>query len=149
KRRVVITGTGVISSLGSDVVTFWNHIKNGKSGIKYLEMEAYKDINTKIAGYIDDFQAEKYLDRKDIKKYDLFTQYGYAAAMQALEQANINYKSINKDRIGIYISSGAGGIHTLLDNHKIMLEKGPRRVSPFLIPMSIHNMVSGLISIKT
>lgn len=149
KRRVVITGTGVVSPLGNDVETLWTNVKNGKSGIKRLDSEEFRDINTKIAGFIDDFEESKYLDAKEIKRYDLFTQYGYAAAMQALEQAKVDFDSIDKDRVGIYIGSGAGGLETVLANHKILLEKGAKRVSPFFIPMSINNMVSGLISIKT
>ncbi|PAV29605.1 beta-ketoacyl-[acyl-carrier-protein] synthase II [Virgibacillus profundi] len=149
KRRVVVTGTGVVSPLGNDIETLWDNIKKGKSGIKRLESDEFKDINTKIAGYIDDFDSEKYLEAKEIKRYDLFTQYGYAAAMQALEQSKVNLDKVDKDRVGIYIGSGAGGLQTLLDNHKTMLEKGAKRVSPFLIPMAINNMVSGLVAIKT
>ncbi|RDW20114.1 beta-ketoacyl-[acyl-carrier-protein] synthase II [Oceanobacillus arenosus] len=149
KRRVVLTGSGVVSPLGNDVETLWTNIKNGKSGIKRLVSEEYKDISTKIAGYIDDFDAEKYLSKKEINKYDRFTQFAYAAAMQALEQANLDLDNVNKDRIGIYIGSGIGGLQTLLNNHKTLLEKGPKRVSPFLIPMMISNMAPGFIAIKT
>ncbi|WP_068676713.1 beta-ketoacyl-ACP synthase II [Oceanobacillus sp. Castelsardo] len=149
KRRVVVTGTGVVSPLGNDVETLWNSIKSGNSGIKTLNSEEFKDIQTQMAGTIDDFTIENYPDAKDLKKYDLFTQYGYAAAMQALEESNIDMDGVDKDRVGIYIGSGAGGLQTLLHNHKIMLEKGAKRVSPFLIPTSIHNMVSGLVAIKT
>ena len=123
KRRVVVTGTGVVSPLGNDVETLWNHIKNGQSGIKRLNSEDYKDINTQIAGFIDDFDAEKYLDKKEINKYDLFTQYAYAAAVQALEQANPHLEKVNKDRIGIYIGSGIGGLQTLLRNYDLLKER--------------------------
>jgi len=149
QRRVVVTGTGAVTPLGNDVETLWDNIKKGKSGIKRLESEQYKDIRTKIAGYIEEFPREKYLDAKEIKRYDLFTQYGYAAAMQALEQSNIDMDTVDKDRVGVYIGSGAGGLETLLSNHKTMLEKGAKRVSPFLIPTSINNMASGLVAIKT
>lgn len=87
KRRVVVTGTGVVSPLGNDVETLWDNIKSGKSGIKRMESEEYKDINTKIAGFIDDFHGEKYFEAKELKRYDLFSQYGYAAAMQALDES--------------------------------------------------------------
>lgn len=149
KRRVVVTGMGAVSPLGNDVATLWENIKKGESGIKLLESEEYEDIPTKVAGLVEGFAGEKYLDAKEVKRYDLFTQYGYAAATQALEQAKVNLDTVNKDRIGVYIGSGAGGLETLLSNHKIMLEKGAKRVSPFLIPMAINNMVSGLIAIKT
>jgi 3-oxoacyl-[acyl-carrier-protein] synthase II len=140
---------GVVSPLGNDIDTLWGNIKNGNSGIKQLESTEYEDINTKIAGVITDFTGEKYFDAKEIKRYDSFTKYGYAASVQALDQANLDLDMVDKDRIGVYIGSGAGGIETLLHNHKTMLEKGAKRVSPFLIPMAINNMVSGLIAIKT
>lgn len=149
KRRVVITGTGVISPLGNDAETLWNNVKAGNSGIKQLQTEDFEGIQTKIAGFIDDFRGEEYLDAKEIKRYDPFTQYGFAAAMQALKQANLDLNKADKDRFGIYIGSGAGGLGTILENHKLLLEKGARRVSPFFIPTSINNMVSGLLSIKT
>ncbi len=149
KRRVVVTGTGVVSPLGNDVETLWNNIKKGKSGIKRLESEKYKDINTQIAGFIEDFPGEKYLDAKEIKRYDLFTQYGYAAAVQALNQSKLDLDAVDKDRVGVYIGSGAGGLQTLFSNHETLLEKGAKRVSPFSIPMSINNMASGLVAIKT
>jgi 3-oxoacyl-[acyl-carrier-protein] synthase II len=149
KRRVVVTGAGVVSPLGNDVETLWKNIKNGRSGIKRLESEEFKDIEIQMAGYIDDFHPENYLEKKEIGRYDLFTQYAYAAAIQALEQAKLNLDNVDKDRIGIYIGSGIGGIHTLLANYQIMLDKGPKRVSPFFIPTMISNMASGFIAIKT
>ncbi|MCM3742101.1 beta-ketoacyl-ACP synthase II [Oceanobacillus luteolus] len=149
KRRVVVTGTGVVSSLGNDVETLWNNITNGVSGIKPVTSEEFKDLSTKIAGTVEDFPAEKYIDSKELKRYDRFTQFGVVAAMQALEQARVDLDKINKDRVGIYISSGAGGMDTIMENHKVLLEKGPKRVSPFFIPMSIHNMLAGLLAIKT
>ncbi|HLR63372.1 MAG TPA: beta-ketoacyl-ACP synthase II [Lentibacillus sp.] len=149
KRRVVVTGKGVVSPLGNDVKTFWGNIQNGNSGIRRLESEEYADINTKIAGYIDNFSGENYLEAKETKRYDLFTQYGYAAAVQALEQSKINLEKLDRDRAGVYIGSGTGGLQTLLSNHETMLEKGTRRVSPFLIPTMINNMAAGLTAIKT
>lgn len=148
-RRVVVTGVGVISPLGNDVETLWGNIKKGKSGIKRLESEEYGDITTKIAGYIDDFPYEKYLEVKEIKKYDLFTQYGYAAAVQALDQSKVDLDTLDKERAGVYIGSGTGGLQTLLSNHETMLKRGTKRVSPFLIPTMINNMASGLTAIKT
>ncbi|SES76328.1 3-oxoacyl-[acyl-carrier-protein] synthase II [Salinibacillus kushneri] len=149
KRRVVVTGLGAVSPLGNDVDTLWKNIKNGKSGIKKLDSEEFQDINTKIAGSINDFPAEHYLDAKEIKKYDVFTQYAYAAAVQALEQSGLDVEKVDKDRIGVYIGSGTGGLQTVLNNHQTMLEKGPKRVSPFLIPAMINNMASGFVAIKT
>lgn len=149
KRRVVITGTGVISPLGNSTADLWGNIKSGKSGIKKIESEDFKGISTQIGGYITDFIPEDYLEKKEISRFDLFLQYGYAAAMQALEQADLNMDEINKERMGIYIGSGIGGIGTTLKNHQDFLEKGPRRVSPFMVPMMISNMAGGIVAIKT
>jgi 3-oxoacyl-[acyl-carrier-protein] synthase II len=148
-RRVVITGTGVVTPLGNSVEDLWENIKVGKSGIKKIESEDFKGISTQIGGYITDFVPEDYLDKKEMSRYDLFLQYGYAASMQALEQANLNLDEIDKGRIGIYIGSGIGGIGTTLKNHQDFLEKGPRRVSPFMVPMMISNMAGGIVAIKT
>ena len=149
RRRVVITGTGVVSPLGHDTETVWNHIKQGKSGIKRLDAEEYSDIPTRMAGYIEDFPGDTYLDKKEMKRYDRFIQYGYAGAAQALEESGLDLDVLNKDRAGVYIGSGAGGLTTVLDNYQTMVEKGVRRVSPFMLPASISNMVSGLTAIKT
>lgn len=148
ERRVVVTGYGVVSPLGNDIDTFWNHIKAGKSGIKKVESGEFKEINTRIAGKISDFPAEDYFDKKEVGKYDLFAQYAYAAANQALEQSGLDQDTVNKERIGVYVGSGIGGIDTVLDNHKLLLERGVRRVSPFMAPMMISNMAAGIIAIK-
>ncbi|WP_313892888.1 beta-ketoacyl-ACP synthase II [Psychrobacillus sp.] len=148
-RRVVVTGYGVVSPLGNSVQELWNNIKEGKSGIKRIQSDNFQDINTQIAGYITDFDAEHYLDKKEIGRYDLFVQYAYAATKQALDQANLNLENINKERFGVYIGSGIGGINTTLDNHKSFIENGPRKVSPFMVPMMISNMAAGIVSIKT
>lgn len=148
ERRVVVTGYGVVSPLGNNVDTFWSNIKAGNSGIKKIESDKFKDINTRIAGKISDFPAEDYLDKKDQGKYDLFAQYAYAAANQALEQSGLDQDTVNKERIGVYVGSGIGGIDTVLDNYNSLLERGVRRVSPFMVPMMISNMAAGIIAIK-
>lgn len=148
KRRVVITGMGVISPLGNDVETLWSHIKSGKSGIQSIESDEFKEINTRIAGIALDFDAESYFDKKELSKYDLFVQYAYAAAKQAIDQSGIREYSVDKERIGVYVGSGIGGIDTVMENHKTLLEKGVRRVSPFMVPMMISNMAAGIIAIK-
>lgn len=148
ERRVVVTGYGVVSPLGNDVDTFWNHIKEGKSGIGKIEDDEFKEINTQIAGRIKDFPAEEYFDKKELGKYDLFAQYAYAAAKQALDQSALNSDTVNKERIGVYVGSGIGGIDTVLENHKHLLERGVRKVSPFMAPMMISNMAAGIIAIK-
>jgi 3-oxoacyl-[acyl-carrier-protein] synthase II len=149
ERRVVVTGYGVVSPLGNNVDELWTNIKAGKSGIKKIESDEFNHINTQIAGFITDFDAKQYFDKKELGKYDRFVQYAVAAAQQALEQTNLNFQNLNMERFGVYIGSGIGGINTILDNHKALMEKGPRKVSPFMVPMMISNMASGIISIKT
>ena len=148
ERRVVVTGYGVVSPLGNNVDTFWSNIKAGNSGILKIGSDKFKDINTRIAGKISDFPAEDYFDKKDLGKYDLFAQYAYAAANQALEQSGLDQDTVNKERIGVYVGSGIGGIDTVMDNHNSLLERGVRRVSPFMVPMMISNMAAGIIAIK-
>ncbi|MCR8852707.1 beta-ketoacyl-ACP synthase II [Lysinibacillus fusiformis] len=148
-RRVVVTGYGVISPLGQTVSALWENIKEGKSGITKLETEEFSGINTQIAGSITDFDATQYMDKKELSKYDLFVQYALAASQQALDQANINMEQVDKERLGVYIGSGIGGIETILANHQAMLDNGPRKVSPFMVPMMISNMAAGIIAIKT
>lgn len=148
-RRVVVTGYGVISPLGQTVSALWENIKEGKSSITKLEAEEFGGIQTQIAGSITDFDATQYMDKKELSKYDLFIQYALAASQQALEQANINMEQVNKERLGVYIGSGIGGIETILANHQAMLDNGPRKVSPFMVPMMISNMAAGIIAIKT
>jgi len=148
-RRVVITGYGVISPLGNSVPSLWTNITEGKSGIKKIQSEAFSTISTQIAGYITNFDAAQYMDKKEISKYDVFVQYALAATQQALEQANLDMESIDKTRLGVYIGSGIGGIDTILANHQNMLDNGPRKVSPFMVPMMISNMAAGIVAIKT
>src|SRR5699024_6317991 len=105
KRRVVVTGTGTVSPLGHDTEILWENIKLGNSGIKRLTSEDFNEINTQIAGYIEYFQAEMYLDSKEMRRYDLFIQYAYAAAVQAINESRVNLEKIDKDRAGVYIGS--------------------------------------------
>src|SRR5690625_4277898 len=149
KRRVVITGYGVVSPLGNSVTELWENVKAGKSAARKVNIEGFENIPTKIGAPIMDFDRSKYIARRDQKRYDLFIQYGYVAAMQALESANVDLDSINKERVGVYIGTGAGGMDTLLENHKTYIERGARRVSPFLVPMMINNMASGIVVIDT
>ncbi|QFF97699.1 beta-ketoacyl-[acyl-carrier-protein] synthase II [Psychrobacillus glaciei] len=148
ERRVVVTGYGVVSPLGNDVDTLWDNIKQGTSGIKKLEADEFKEINTQIAGTVTDFQAENYFDKKELGKYDLFAQYAYAAAKQAIDQSKLDIENANMNRIGVYVGSGIGGINTVLENHNLLIEKGVRKVSPFMVPMMISNMATGIIAIK-
>jgi 3-oxoacyl-[acyl-carrier-protein] synthase II len=147
--RVVITGCGVVSSLGQNVSTFWNNLLAGKSGVSHIESFDVSNYNTKIAAEIKDFNPEDYMDRKDVKRADRFAQFGVAGAKLAIEHAKLEITAENAHRVGVYVGSGIGGLQTWEEQHEVLLNKGPRRVSPFFIPMMIANMASGLISIMT
>lgn len=149
ERRVVVTGYGVVSPLGSTVEEMWKEIIAGSSGIQRLEDAEFASIPTRIGGRVKGFDPSIYMDKKEQKRYDRFIQYGYAAAMQAIDQADLNHETIDRSRIGIYMGTGSGGMDTTLENHSTFLDRGPRRVSPFMVPMMISNMAGGIIAIKT
>lgn len=149
EKRVVITGCGVITSLGQDIPTFWDNIVKGNSGISRIESFDVSEYPTKIAAEIKDFNPEQYMDRKDVRRADRFAQFGVAAAKRALEDSKLEITEENAHRIGVYVGSGIGGLQTWEEQHSILLEKGPKRVSPFFIPMMIANMASGLVSIMS
>lgn len=147
KRRVVITGMGVITSLGLDCNTLWNSLKNGKSGIGTITKFDVSEFSTKVAAEINNFEPTNYIDRKEAKRMDTYTQYAIAAAMEAMERSGLDLDKVDRNRMGVIIGSGIGGIETLIDQHKVMMEKGTKRVSPFFIPMMIANIASGMIAI--
>lgn len=146
-RRVVITGLGVVCPVGNDVPTFWSSLLSGKSGIREIDRFDVSEYPTRIAGLVNDFDPERYMDKKEIRHMDLFTQYGVYAAHQAVLHSGIEVTDENRDRIGVYIGSGIGGIGTTLSQHRVLLERGPKRVSPFLVPMMIGDMATGQVSI--
>ena len=148
KRRVVVTGMGVLSSTGIGVTDFWNAIKEGKSGISLVEKFDTTSFPTKVAAELKNFDPTKYIEKKEAKRMDKYTQYAITATQMAMEQAALNLDKVDKERMGVIIGSGIGGIETLEDQQKILLEKGPGRVSPFFIPMMIGNMASGRIAIQ-
>lgn len=148
-RRVVITGCGVISSLGQELETFWKNILDGKSGISRIESFDTSEHATKIGAEVKDFNPENFMDKKDIKRTDRFVQFGVAAAKLALQHAKLEITEENAHQVGVYVGSGIGGLHTWEEQYQVMLKRGPRRVSPFFIPMMIANMASGVISIET
>lgn len=147
-RRVVVTGLGVVTPVGNDVPTFWANLLAGKSGIREIDRFDTTDYPTKIAGLVNNFDPERYVDRKELRHMDLFTQYALYAAHEAVAHSGIEITDENRDRIGVYIGSGIGGIGTTLSNYRILLERGPKRVSPFLVPMMIGDMGSGQVSIE-
>ncbi|HBY20817.1 MAG: beta-ketoacyl-[acyl-carrier-protein] synthase II [Clostridiales bacterium GWE2_32_10] len=146
--RVVITGLGAITPLGNDVDTFWENIKQNKCAIDFITKFDTTNYKTKLAAEVKDFEAEKYMEKKEAKRLDLFSQYAIAAAKQALADANIDLSNINIHRFGVYIGSGIGGMATWEQESKVLFEKGNRRVSPFFIPMTIGNMAAGNVAIS-
>jgi len=140
RKRVVITGLGIISPVGTGLEQFWSSITGGISGIRQVTRFDTTGFNTKIAGEAADFDYTKYLDKKEARRMDRFTQFTVAGAGLALEDAAIDLKKENRDRIGVIIGTGIGGIETLEEQAKVLAEKGPGRVSPFFVPMIIANM---------
>jgi len=136
-----------VSPLGSDKVEFWNNLINGKSGISAVESFDVSQYPCRIAGEIKDFDPSRYMEKKEAKRVDRFTQLGIAAALQAWRDAALDNIVLDKDEIGVLVGSGIGGIQTVEQQLKVLAEKGPRRVSPFLVPALIANMASGYISI--
>jgi 3-oxoacyl-[acyl-carrier-protein] synthase II len=149
-QRVVITGMGVMTSLGHDLETFWGNLMAGKSGISPIESFDVSQYTTRFAGEIKDFNPEDYFEKKDARRMDRYVQLAVVASLAALKDANLNVKEdTDPERVGVYVGSGIGGLSTWEEQHKILLEKGPKRISPFFIPMMIANMGSGQISIHT
>ncbi|GKS10059.1 beta-ketoacyl-ACP synthase II [Paenibacillus chitinolyticus] len=148
--RVVITGLGVMSSLGQEVNTFWGNLLAGKSGVSAIESFDVSEYPTRIAASVKDFNPEDYIDKREARKMDRFVQFAVAASINALKSSGLNIQEdTDPERVGVYVGSGIGGLSTWEEQHKILLEKGPKRVSPFFIPMMIANMASGQISMIT
>ncbi|MFQ6115422.1 MAG: beta-ketoacyl-ACP synthase II [bacterium] len=148
QHRVVVTGMGIISPLGLEVQEFWRNLLDGKSGIDYITKFDTTEFDTKFAGEVKNFQPEDYMDRKEAKRMDLFTQYAVAAADDAVKNAALNLDSERRDRIGVIVSSGIGGMETFEKQSRILIERGPQRISPFFIPMLISDIAPGYISIR-
>ena len=147
-RRVVVTGVGAVTPVGNSAEEFWAALIQGKSGIGPITRFDASPLPTKIAGELKGFDPLRYMDKKDDRKFDPFLKYALACAAMAVEDAGLNVERVDRTRFGVLVGSGIGGITTLLESHKILLEKGPDRVSPFFIPMLIVNMASGLISMR-
>ncbi len=147
-KRVVITGMGVITSLGFDCNTFWESLTEGKSGISAITKFDANDFSTRVAAEITTFDPTEYIERKEAKRMDTYTHYALAAAKEAIESSELDLEKTDRNRMGVIIGSGIGGIETLITQHKILIEKGNKRVSPFFIPMMIANIASGRIAIQ-
>ena len=144
--RVVVTGIGLVTPVGSDRKTTWNSLLKGKSGIDYISLFDAEGFESRIAAEVKDFDAAPIIGRKEARRLDRFSQFACVAALEALEDAGLDMASEDADRVGVLIGSGVGGIMTITEQHKILLNKGPKRVSPFLVPMMLGDMASGQVS---
>ncbi len=147
RRRVVVTGMGMLSPLGNDVPSSWQGILAGRSGIGLIEHMDLSAYSTRFGGSIKGFDVEQYLPAKEARKLDLFIQYGLAASFQAVRDSGLEITDANRERIGVAMGSGIGGLTNIENSCKALIEQGPRRISPFFVPGSIINMVSGFLSI--
>lgn len=147
-RRVVITGLGAITPVGNDVETFWNNIKSGVSGIDFITRFDTSEFKVKIAAEVKGFDPLVYMDRKEAKRMDVFSQFAIASAAQAVEDSKLDLETIDKNRFGVIIGSGIGGIDTIEKEQTKFLQKGPSKVQPLFIPMIISNMAAGNVAIK-
>ena len=145
--RVVVTGLGVVSPVGNDVESFWHALCTGTCGIGSITRFDTTDFKVKIAGEVRNFDPKQYMDKLDILHSDIYTQFAMAAACQAMSDSRLA-SEIAPERIGVYIGTGIGGIATFMAEHQKLLERGPRRVSPFFIPMMIANMASSMIAMR-
>lgn len=146
-RRVVITGLGVISALGNDVDSFWSALVAGRCGVERITAFDPSAYDTQIAAQVKDFNpAPAFPSPKEVRRTDRFSQFGVHAGWQALKDSGLDLNRVNLDEVGVFIGSGIGGLETVAEQHKILLERGPGRLSPFMIPMLISNMASGLFS---
>ncbi|OGL09828.1 MAG: beta-ketoacyl-[acyl-carrier-protein] synthase II [Candidatus Rokubacteria bacterium RIFCSPLOWO2_02_FULL_72_37] len=148
RRRVVVTGLGALTPVGNSTDEFWSAITQGRSGIGPITKFDSTGYPTRIAGEVREFDALRYVDKKEARRLDPYLQYAIACAAMAVEDASLDVSKVDGTRFGVLIGSGIGGIQTLLETHKTLLDRGPDRVSPFFIPMMIVNMASGLVSMR-
>ncbi|MGF1817537.1 beta-ketoacyl-ACP synthase II, partial [Vibrio splendidus] len=147
KRRVVVTGMGMLSPVGNTVESSWKALLAGQSGIVNIDHFDATNFSTRFAGLVKDFNCEEYMTKKDARKMDLFIQYGVAAGIQALDDSALTITEENAPRVGVAIGSGIGGLGLIEAGHKALTEKGPRKISPFFVPSTIVNMIAGHMSI--
>ena len=148
ERRVFVTGAGVVSPLGNDTEEFWKQLLAGKSGAGPITRFDASPFSTRFACEVKGFNPEGVIDRKDAKRMDRFVQFAVAATAEALRTSGLDLETVNRDRVGVIIGSGIGGLETFETQHTVLLERGPSRVSPFFIPMMISDMASGQASIQ-
>ncbi|MAZ77710.1 MAG: beta-ketoacyl-[acyl-carrier-protein] synthase II [Legionellaceae bacterium] len=148
KRRVVITGLGIVSPVGNDVSTAWENIKAGKSGVTLIDRFDVSDYASKIAGTIRDFDATQYMPAKELRRNDIFIHYAVAAAAQAMKDSGLEVTEENSYRIGTALGSGIGGLPMIEKGHQVLIDGGPRKLSPFFIPGTIINLASGCVCLQ-
>lgn len=144
--RVVVTGIGLVTPVGSDRKSTWDSLLAGRSGIDYISLFDAEGFTSRIAAEVDGFDGAALLGRREAKRLDRFSQFAAVASLEALEDAGIDMATEDQDRVGVLIGSGVGGIITITEQHNVMLNKGPKRVSPFLVPMMLGDMASGQVS---
>ncbi len=149
KRRVVITGLGVITSLGMEIGEFWNNLISGKPGVSKIKHFDVEKIASRIAAQVKDFEPENYMSFKQAKRMDRFAQFAVAAASEAIKDSGLKINQFNENDVGVYVGSGVGGLSTMEKQHIKLLSKGANKVSPFLIPMMISNMAAAQVSIMS
>ncbi len=147
-KRVVVTGMGVISPVGNDLTTFWQTLLDGKGGVASITKFDTSSFATQFAAEVKGFDPEDHIDRKESRRMDIFTHYAIAAADEAVKRSGLDFDSEAKDRVGVITGSGIGGMTTFEAQSKALLERGPRRISPFFIPMMIPDIAPGYISIR-
>lgn len=148
RRRVVVTGLGMVTSLGADVTSTWAGVLAAKSGISNIDHFDATQYKTRFAGLVRDLKAEEYMPAKELRRYDEFMHYAIAAGVQAVNDAKLEVTPQNASRIGVAMGSGIGGLTTIEDGHKTLLDGGPNKISPFFVPGSITNMAAGLLAIR-
>jgi len=148
KRRVVVTGLGAISPVGNTVQETWNALLEGKSGVDKITLFDTSEHKTQIAGEVKNFNPEDYIDRKEARKLDRFTQLAMVSADEAIKASGLDLEKVNRDRVGVIVGTGIGGMYTFESEHEKLISAGPRRVSPFFIPMMIGDIAAGQISIR-
>lgn len=148
KKRVVITGMGVVSPIGTGLETFWENVKNGKCGISPIESFDTTDYSVKLAGEVKDFNPVDYMEKKEAKRQDRYSQFAVVASELAVKDSGLDIENVDSNRFGVIVGSAVGGIHTIEKEHEKLLTKGPNRVSTFFIPMMLSNIASGLVAIK-
>lgn len=146
-RRVVVTGIGAITPVGNDIDTMWANMLAGVNGVEKITSFDTSDLKVHLAGTVKNFEPEKYIEKRELRKLDIYCQYAIAAAQQAVDDSGI-LGNINEERFGVYIGAGIGGLHSFVNNVTALNEGGPRKVSPFFIPMMIGNIATGNVAIR-